>query len=473
MARSLHAAHRDFRPGFLAELRHRVSNFLRRAGLTPRSAQTHAHHGQAMSGTARHHRTFPSLPRDYIQRRRLRRRISNAILIPLLSGVAAYFITRQTDGSGYSLPKPPKQVAHSAALSPASLLAHDGKTQDEASILPDGRAEGSIGSSDASPAAANPAVANPMISGAYKLADGPHQVTEVADIVLHDGKRDKNLHVRVFYPNEPGPYPVIVFSHGAGGSQSCCEALTRHWATYGYVTLQPTHDDSTVQRRNAGEEDINFLVAVRDALKKPALWQSRPQDVSFVLDSLPVLQKRVPALAGKMDAAHIGVGGHSMGAFTADAIAGALVDLPGHPATNFADPRVKAVVLLSPQGPGEFGLTDHSWDHVTLPLLSMTGSLDLGADNHGPDWKKIPFQRSQPGAKYHVFIEGANHMSFITAKTLVPGRAGDGDSILGFTNAASLAFWDAYLKADAAAKNYLQSDALQELSHSVVKVSRR
>jgi predicted dienelactone hydrolase len=152
-----------------------------------------------------------------------------------------------------------------------------------------------------------------MISGAYKLADGTHAVTEVPDIVLHDAKRNKDLHVRIFYPNEPGLYPVIVFSHGAGGSQSCCEALTRHWATYGYVTLQPTYDDSTVQRRNAGEEDINFLIAVRDALKKPALWQSRPQDISFVLDSLPVLQKRIPALAGKIDAEHIGVGGHSMG----------------------------------------------------------------------------------------------------------------------------------------------------------------
>ncbi len=228
-----------------------------------------------------------------------------------------------------------------------------------------------------------------------------------------------------------------------------------------------------MQRRNAGEEDINFLKAVRDALKKPALWQSRPQDISFVLDSLAALQKRVPALGGKIDAEHIGVGGHSMGAFTADAIAGALVDLPGHPATNFNDPGVKAVLLLSPQGPGEFGLTDHSWDHVTLPLLSMTGSLDLGAGNQGPEWKKIPFERSQPGAKYHVFIDGANHMSFINAKTTLPGRAAQGDAILGYTNAASLAFWDAYLKAKPTAKNYLQSDALPDFSHASVKIFRR
>jgi predicted dienelactone hydrolase len=103
----------------------------------------------------------------------------------------------------------------------------------------------------------------------------------------------------------------------------------------------------------------------------------------------------------------------------------------------------------------------------------MTGSLDLGAGNQGPEWKKVPFERSQPGAKYHVFIDGANHMSFINAKTILPGRPAQGDSILGYTNAASLAFWDAYLKADSAARNYLQSDALPDFSRASVKIFRR
>ncbi len=455
MSRSLHAARGPVRSGFLPAFRQWLSNLLLGIGFTESSARIHRDQTPGMSATANHHRTF-SMPRDFIRRRRLRRRISNAILIPLLSIVAAYFITRPTGGSGFSLPKPARSAQIASFPAPPS---------------PESAPKPSMPASSESPIV-SPA-ADPTATGLYKLADGPHAVTEVPDIVLHDGKRNKDLHVRIFYPNEAGSYPVIVFSHGAGGSQSCCEALTRHWATYGYVTLQPTHDDSTSQRRNTGEEDINFLKAVRDALKKPSLWQSRPQDISFVLDSLPRLQKRIPALTGKMDAAHIGVGGHSMGAFTADAIAGALVDLPNHPATNFADPRVRAVLLLSPQGPGEFGLTDHSWDHISLPLLSMTGSLDLGAGNQGPEWKKIPFERSQPGAKYHVFIQGANHMSFITAKTLLPSHASQGDSIFGYTNSASLAFWDAYLKADSTARDYLQSDALADFSNATVKVSRR
>jgi predicted dienelactone hydrolase len=147
--------------------------------------------------------------------------------------------------------------------------------------------------------------------------------------------------------------------------------------------------------------------------------------------------------------------------------------LPDHPGSNFADPRVHAVLLLSPQGPGEFGLTDHSWDHVSIPLLSMTGSQDAAANGQGPDWKKIPFDRSAPGDKYHVFIEGANHMSFVSARTLLPARAAQGEMILAYANSAALAFWDAYLKADPAAKSYLRSEALPQFSRGAVKLYRR
>lgn len=391
------------------------------------------------------------MPRDYIRRRRVLRRISNMIIIPVLSIVAAYVITRQPS-TGFLAPK--------RALAPASDLS---------SIV----AGKSASSGDLLSPASKPAVPKAQSADGYKLADGPHAVTEVPDLVLHDAKRDKDLHLRIFYPEGPGPFPVIVFSHGAGGSQACCDSLTRHWASHGYVTLQPTHQDSVSQRRGAGETDPRLLAAVKEALNNPALWQSRAEDISFVLDSLPVLPNHVPALAGKLDPDRIGVGGHSMGAFTADALAGARIDLPNHPDDNFADPRVRAVLLLSPQGPGEFGLHDHSWDHVSLPLLSMTGSLDRAANGRGPDWKKIPFDRSLASDKYHVFIEGANHMSFIGARTLLPAHAAQGEMILGYTNSASLAFWDAYLKADPAARAYLQSDALPQYSAGAVKLYRR
>jgi predicted dienelactone hydrolase len=398
-----------------------------------------------MSFLSSFRRLLPQLPRDYVHRRRAVRRLTNIVLIALVSVATAYFITSPTGGRGFAPPKSALQSIPSGAPAP---------------------------NSSASSAVASPSSASDVADD-YNLAPGPHAVSEVSDLVLHDAKHSKDLHVRVFYPTDAGPYPVIVFSHGASGSQDCCEALTRHWATYGYVTIQPTHDDSVIQRRNSGAENIRFLQAVRDALKKPALWESRPQDISFVLDSLPVLEHRVPGLVGNIDKDRIGVGGHSMGSYTAEAIAGALVDLPGHPDSNFADPRVKAVLCLSPQGPGQFGLNDHSFDRLSLPYIGMTGSLDSLGPVASPAWHKTPFERSLPGDKYHVFIEGANHGSFITARTVSPGQAAQGQAILGYTNSAALAFWDAYLKNDARAKQYLQSDALEKSSHAAVRLSRR
>ncbi|HEY6268525.1 MAG TPA: hypothetical protein VIX11_09535 [Candidatus Acidoferrum sp.] len=385
-------------------------------------------------------RLFPSLPRDYIRRRRAIRRITNVVLIAALSLTAAYFITRPTGGTGF----------------PASNLA--------TTPLPE-------------PSAPQPEIAAPGLpstdANGYELEPGPYTVSEVEDLVLHDAKRGKDLHVRVFYPNEAAKSPVIVFSPGAGGSQSCCDGLTRHWATYGYVTIQPAHDDSAVRRRNQGEENIRFMQAVRDALKRPSLWKSRPRDISYVLDALPSLENRVPGLSGKMDAERIGVGGHSMGSYTTEAIAGALVDLPGHAGRNFADSRVKAVLCLSPQGPGQFGLNEHSFDQIALPYMGMTGSLDSLGPVASPAWRKIPYERSQPGDKYHVFIDGANHMSFITPRTGLPIHAKQGGAIFDYTNSAALAFWDAYLKGDARAKEYLESSALEEFSHGAVKLFRR
>jgi predicted dienelactone hydrolase len=381
----------------------------------------------------------------HLRGRRRKRFFINFALISGLSVAVAGAIVWQSGNTAFSLPKP---------------------THDSNSAKPPAKSTGPVIVADPPEIAADEDVEG------YKLETGPLSVTEVSGIALHDAKRNKDLRVRIFYPVAAGKYPVIVFSHGAGGSESCCESLTRHWATHGYITLQPTHDDSVMQRRSDGEY-VGFPQAVRDALKNPALWESRPQDISFLLDSLPELQKRVAGLGGKIDSERIGIAGHSMGSYTAEAVAGALVDLPGHPGSTFADPRAKAILCLSPQGPGQFGLSAHSFDKISLPFMGITGSLDNLGPLANAAWHKVPFERSEPGDKYELFIEGANHMSFITDRTLLPARSSQAAAILGYTNSASLAFWDAYLKDDAAAKKFLRSDTLERSSHETVKLTRR
>ncbi|MDQ1410395.1 MAG: hypothetical protein QOJ41_2130 [Acidobacteriaceae bacterium] len=382
---------------------------------------------------------------DLLRGRRRKTLIVNVVIISVLSVVVALVITWQSGGAGFSAPNSAGQSTISTAPIPSAK--------------------------ESSPPAL-PSLSDEAQDG-YKLETGPLAVNEVSGLLLHDEKRNKDLRVRIFYPVIAGKYPVIIFSHGAGGSDTCCESLTRHWATYGYITLQPIHEDSVVQQRSGGDQHARLPQAVREALKNPALWESRPRDISFLLDSLAGLQKRAAGLNGKIDTGRIGVAGHSMGAYTAEASAGALVDLPGHPGQNFADPRAKAILCLSPQGPGQFGLTAHSFSNISLPFMGITGSLDNLGPLANAAWHKIPFERSQPGDKYEVFIQGASHMSFITAETVNSARSSQAAAILGYTNSASLAFWDAYLKDDPAAKAFLQSDALERSSHGAAKLSRR
>ena len=295
---------------------------------------------------------------------------------------------------------------------------------------------------------------------------GPLAVETVENLTLVDARRHKELPVVVCFPKEAGRYPVIVFSHGAGGSGSRVLALPKFWASHGYVCLVPTHADSVaLQRRQAGGDKAKPPAnpkelaqgIVRRAVTDSANWLERAGDVSFLLDSFADLETKVPGLKGKLDPSHIGVGGHSLGAFTAQIVGGATFDVGGEKGKSLADPRVKAVVQLSGQGTGQMGLTETSWEKLTLPMLTVTGSKDRGAGGQGPAWKKEPFEKSPAGDKYHLFIEGANHLSFTGSLSV----GAEQKAIFGAVQQATLHFWDAYLKGDVHAKEWLRSAKLE------------
>src|SRR5206468_9874343 len=142
-------------------------------------------------------------------------------------------------------------------------------------------------------------------------------------------------------------------------------------------------------------------------------WKNRAADISLVISSFDDIQRLAPELKGRLDAAHIGVGGHSYGAYTTNLIAGALVDLPEHKAHNFKDDRATAFLVLSGAGPAQMGLTEHSWDHCDKPMMFETGSRDPGAKGQGPVWRVHPYDSCPPGDKYSVYIEGATHFTFV------------------------------------------------------------
>jgi dienelactone hydrolase len=290
-------------------------------------------------------------------------------------------------------------------------------------------------------------------------SDGPLGV-EVADgLTLHDAARDKDLAYKVSYPEDDGHYPLILFSHGFGGSKDAFSAIARHWAGHGYVVIQPTHADGLGRRdgdRTAaggrrGRPGAGGLLA---GLNDPDRIADRVADLVLVLDSLAEIEKTTPPLEGRIDAKRVGVGGHSFGAYTAMLIGGVTVDLGGERGRSFRDRRVSCILPISAQGTGQQGLSEGSWAGLTIPMMTITGTRDRGAGGQGVDWKQEPYAFSPPGSKYLVVIDGANHFSF------GGGLGARGSGVTDVVKLTSTLFWDAFLKDSEPARTYLQSDEL-------------
>jgi predicted dienelactone hydrolase len=295
---------------------------------------------------------------------------------------------------------------------------------------------------------------------AYKLEAGPLDVRSVETLVLQDAARGKDLQVRINYPDGPGPFPVIVFSHGAFGMKEAYQPLTSHWTSHGYVTIQPDHSDSRSLGVRPGDP-----AAFRD-------WQSRPADVTFLIDSLDAIEAQVPDLKDKLDKDRIGVGGHSFGANTAQLIGGAKARTPSGE-KSFADARVKAVLLMSGQGIGEM-LTKDSWKEFQTPMLVMSGSADGPTRTGQPAvWRKEPYELCPPGDKYLVWIEGLDHGYGGITGVRSNRQLKTSDDHIAWTRAATTAFWDAYLKREAVAIEYLKSYRLSAYTKGALTLSSK
>src|SRR5271170_3301939 len=65
---------------------------------------------------------------------------------------------------------------------------------------------------------------------------------EVLRYEWFDASRNRKVPVKIYYPNtSDGVFPVIIFSHGLGGSREGYEYLGRHWAACGYVSVHVQH----------------------------------------------------------------------------------------------------------------------------------------------------------------------------------------------------------------------------------------
>lgn len=296
---------------------------------------------------------------------------------------------------------------------------------------------------------AQPAQA-PAAVETYERGPGSYAVATVSyDWV--DSARNRKVPVKIYYPEKgQGPFPVIVFSHGLGGSRDGYEYLGQHWASHGYVSVHLQHlgsDDAVWRDSKEPAKDLTRAAA------EPGNATARPKDVSFVLDRVTALNRDVSPLKGRLELRAIGMAGHSFGAWTTLAVAGQM--LGPLQRSSLADPRVKAAIEMSAPVPRNADL-DRAYGKINMPVLHMTGTLDDSpiGDTRAAE-RRVPFDHIQASGQYLVIFQGGDHMIFAGGQRR-NARKGEKDSrFRDLILQGTTAFWDAYLKGDAAAKSWL------------------
>ncbi|MGI4944219.1 MAG: alpha/beta hydrolase family protein [Janthinobacterium lividum] len=273
-------------------------------------------------------------------------------------------------------------------------------------------------------------------------------------LAWRDPARDRVVPVLIRCPatlaGDAGLAPMVVLSHGLGGTREGLAYLGEALAEAGYVAVHLQHPGSDAAIWQ-GAPDMRS--AMGSALMNPGAAVARLGDVVFALDH--VLAGGEPLLRGLVDPERIAAAGHSYGAWTVSHVLGERLPLGGW-GLDLPDPRLRAGIELSPIPPlpiPVFGVPAAvSFTGISAPILHVTGTLDSGMG--APDWRArtVGFRTAtSPGVL--AVLDGAAHASF-AGEAKIGGRWNDPTYQPRVARLCRL-FLDAELRDDQAARGKL------------------
>ena len=290
------------------------------------------------------------------------------------------------------------------------------------------------------------------------------QATAPVDDIWQDSRRQREVSVRIRWPSDAlpvpaGGWPVVLFSHGLGGTRAGGEVWGQAWAAAGYVVVHLQHAGSDLDAVRQAASSFSDRAAL-GRLGNAKQLLARLQDVVFALDELA--RRHSNASSGRdqrwatVRPQAVGVSGHSFGAHTALSVGGQ--SYPGF--GGIREPRIATLIAFSPTLPAA-GDAQTAFAGVVRPTLCVTGTRDDDVLGTGatPDKRAGVFAALPAGSKAQLVLKDADHMTF-------GGQTGRAASILpresvterlqaqhhALVASITTDWWRAYLMGDAAAK---------------------
>lgn len=224
-----------------------------------------------------------------------------------------------------------------------------------------------------------------------------------------DSQRQRRVPAKLYLPTAQaavGSVPLVVFSHGIGGSREGYSYLGRYLAAHGYGSLHVQHVGS--DRQLWMGNPLSLPTRLSGAAQATEAL-NRVQDLRFSLDQLLAAPE-----GARFDTGRIVAAGHSYGANTTMLIAGARVEQQGQE-VSLRDPRISAAILIS--APPFYGMGDPGkiLSGIAVPTLHITATGDeinipgyaSGLQDRLDIFKAIGSERAAPKV-LAVFKEGSH-----------------------------------------------------------------